>query len=179
MKVADQICAFGPGPAGVGSALVDVSTADEGISLESLLTLAGVIPDGVDAEGVGPARRVAQTFVDVSAFDISIALKSLFALANEVRRQIATFGVLHATARQLGDLTLVDVCTCQPISLVPVVTGAEEAAECVGAVAEDVTGPVLALVLVGHVAPFAAVPVVAVALRVQTGAVLAGTTRRV
>lgn len=56
---------------------------------------------------------------------------------------------------------------------------AEEAAEGVGAVAEDITGPVPALILVGHIAALAAVAVVAVALRVEAGAVLAEMTRRV
>ena len=42
----------------------------------------------------------------------------------------------------------------------------------VGAVGEHVAGPVLALVVVRHVAALAAVAVIAVALAVQAGAVL-------
>lgn len=69
--------------------------------------------------------------------------------------------------------------TSETVSLVAPVAGAEEGPEGVGAVAEDVAGPVLALVGVGHVAALAAVAVVAVALRVQARAVLAVATRRV
>jgi hypothetical protein len=48
---------------------------------------------------------------------------------------------------------------------------AEVAAKSVCAVGEDVTGPVLALVVVRHVAALAAVAVIAVTLTIQTGAV--------
>jgi hypothetical protein len=56
---------------------------------------------------------------------------------------------------------------------------AEVAPEGVGAVGEDVAGPVLALVVVRHVTAFAAVAIVAVALAVQAGAVLTVATCRV
>ncbi len=36
-----------------------------GVPLESLLAFAGVVPDRVDAEGVGAAGGVAQALVDV------------------------------------------------------------------------------------------------------------------
>ncbi len=48
---------------------------------------------------------------------------------------------------------------------------AEVAAEGVRAVSEDVAGPVLALVVIRHVAALAAVAVIAVTLTIQTGAV--------
>ena len=48
---------------------------------------------------------------------------------------------------------------------------AEVAAEGVCAVSEDVARPVLALVVVRHVAALAAVAVIAVTLTIQTGAV--------
>ena len=76
-------------------------------------------------------------------------------------------------AGQLRVFTLVDILTIEAIAGVAFSAGAEEAAEGVGAVGEDVAGPVLALVVVRHVTAFAAVPVVAVTLTVQTGAVLA------
>ena len=57
--------------------------------------------------------------------------------------------------------------------------GAEVAADGVGAVSEDVAGPVLALVVVRHVAALAAVAVIAVTLSVQASSVFTVTTRRV
>ncbi len=63
--------------------------------------------------------------------------------------------------------------TVNSVSLISTVAGAEEAAEGVCAVPENVAGPVLAFVGVRHVATFAAVAVVAVALGVQTGTMLA------
>ena len=75
-------------------------------------------------------------------------------------------------AGQLRVFTLVDILTIEAVAGVALSAGAEEAAEGVGAVGEDVAGPVLALVVVRHVTAFAAVPVVAVTLTVQTGAVL-------
>ena len=67
----------------------------------------------------------------------------------------------------------------EPVSLVALVTGAEESPEGVGTVAEDVAGAHVALVDVRHVTALAAVAVVAVALRVQAGAVAAVPPRRV
>ena len=69
--------------------------------------------------------------------------------------------------------TLVDVLAVVAIAGVSLATGAEVAAQGVGAVGEDVARPVLALVVVGHVAALAAVAIVTVALAVQAGAVLA------
>ena len=66
-----------------------------------------------------------------------------------------------------------------PVSLVSREAGALVAADVVGAVGEHVARPVLALVLVRHGAPLAAPAVVAVALRVQTGAVHATVAGRV
>ena len=68
---------------------------------------------------------------------------------------------------------LVDVLAVVAVAGVALSAGTEVAAEGVRAVREDVAGPVLALVVVGHVATLAAVAVVAVALAVQAGAVLA------
>lgn len=111
--------------------------------------------------------------VPTSAFHESVPDESLPALAGEVCRQVAALRVLHAPPRQLRDPALVDVPAAVSVALVPFVAGAEVAAQGVGAVAEDVARPVLALVVVRHVAALAAVAVVAVALGVQAGAVLA------
>ena len=81
--------------------------------------------------------------------------------------------VSHAPARQLRVFTLVDVLAVVAIAGVSLATGAEVAAQGVGAVGEDVARPVLALVVVGHVTTLAAVAIVTVALAVQAGAVLA------
>ena len=61
--------------------------------------------------------------------------------------------------------------TVVPIALVSLVARTEVAAERVGAVAEDRARPVLAFVVVRHVAALAAVAVVAVALGGEAGAV--------
>ena len=57
------------------------------------------------------------------------------------------------------------------VARVALPTRAEVAAEGVCAVSKDVAGPVLALVVVRHVAALAAVAVIAVTLTIQTGAV--------
>ena len=57
--------------------------------------------------------------------------------------------------------------------------GAKVSTDGVGAVSKDVTRPVLALVVVRHVAALAAVAVVAVTLSVQASSMFAVTTRRV
>ena len=111
-------------------------------------------------------------------------------------RQVATLCILHARRGILGDLALVNIwgeekgkstflrhvtsvschrslltLTVVPIALVSLVARTEVAAERVGAVAEDRARPVLAFVVVRHVAALAAVAVVAVALGGEAGAV--------
>ena len=114
-----------------------------------------------------------------SALDEPVPYEPGLALAGVVRRQVAALCVLDAPGGLLRYLALVDVPAGGAVALVPLVAGAEVSPERVGAVAEDVAGPVLALVGVRHVAALAAVPVVAVALRPQASAVLAGAPSRV
>lgn len=59
------------------------------------------------------------------------------------------------------------------IPFIPLITRTEVAAQSVCAVSEDVAGAILALVVVRHVAAFAAEAVVAMTLRVKTRAVFA------
>jgi hypothetical protein len=143
------------------------------VSSVSILTVASVVSVFVVAKCIWSTSSVAETFIDVSTLDVTVSLKAGLALTNIVRGQVAALGVANAARRVLGDETLVDVCAVVAIAFVTLVTAAEEVAEGVCAVAEDVAGTVLALVLVGHVAPLSAVAVVAVALRVQAGPVLA------
>ena len=101
-----------------------------------------------------------------STLYVAISLESLSALANVVRGQIATLRVGDTTAGELWELALVNVSTVVPIAFITLVTGTKISSESVCAVAEDVTGPVLALVLIGHITAFASVAVVTIALRI-------------
>ena len=80
--------------------------------------------------------------------------------------QITAFRVGDTTAGVFWELALVNVLAMVSIAFVALVAGTEVASERVGAVAEDVTRPVLALVLVGHITAFASVAVVTIALRI-------------
>jgi len=171
-EAADLVGAPGPRAAGVGLTLVDVDTSVIRIALESLKALTGVISDLVEADSVGATDVWFQALVDISTFDLPVSFEAFLALADEMCWKIAAFCVGDTSARQLWIFTLVDVLTVVPVTAVAFSTGAEVAAQGVGAVGEHVAGAVLALVVVRHVAALAAVAVIAVALAVQAGAVL-------
>ena len=80
--------------------------------------------------------------------------------------QITTFRVGDTTAGVLGKLALVNVFAMVAVALIALVTGTEISSEGVSTVAENVTRPVLALVLVRHITAFASVAVVTIALRI-------------
>lgn len=171
LEAARKIVAHGVGTARVVSALVDIVTFDRGVSCESLGADALVAAGHIVAEGVQAAGVRVLALVNVVAGHCGVSGESSLALADVVSRQVAALGVLHAQRGQRWDLALVDVVAVEPISFVSRKTGTVEAAHGVGAVGEHVARPVLALVLVWHLATFASVSVVTVAQVVQTGAV--------
>ena len=93
--------------------------------------------------------------------------------------QVATLGVFDTLAREGGVLALVDIRAGVAIPCVALSTRAKVAAQGVCAIGENVARPIFALVVIGHVATFASIAIVTMALAVQTGAVFAFTTCRV
>lgn len=161
------------GAAWVVPTLVQVVTLCRGVPRVSGRAEAGVaarrvLALGVDSTGVGVLA-----LVHIVAGDRGVPRESLLAFADIVSGQVAALGVLHAQRSQGGNLALVDVVAVEAVALVAREAGAVEAAHGVRAVGEHIARPVLALVLVGHLASFAPVAVVAVAQVVQAGAVAA------
>lgn len=170
---ARRVVAHRVGTARVAPTLVHIVTFGRGVPRVSGRAEAGVAARSVLALGVEAARVGVLTLVHVVAGDRRVPGEALLALADVVARQVAALGVLHAQRGQGGNLALVDVVAVEAVALVAREAGAVEAAHGVGAVGEHVARPVLALVLVGHLASLAAVAVVAVAQVVQAGAISA------
>lgn len=164
--VADRV-----GPAGVVSAFVHIVAFSVSVSRVSRGAVARVASRNVLTLCVGPARQRILAFVDIVAGDCGVSCEALFALADVVSRQVAALGVLHTQGSQRRNFAFVDVVTIEAVALVARKTGTVEAAHGVGAVRKHVARSVLALVLVWHLAAFAAVAVVAVTQVVQAGTV--------
>lgn len=132
------------------SAFVHVSTAVVWIPFVSDRTRASVITGRVLAQGLGAASVRTIAFVDIFAFHFAVALETVFALAAVVSGQVAAFGIVDAFGRQLGHFALVDIGARMAVSFVSRIAGAFVTAQGVGAVSEDVTRSILALVFVWH-----------------------------
>lgn len=161
------------GAARLVAALVHVVALDGRVARVSVGTDARVAAWHVVALGAEAARVGVLALVDVIAGHGGVAGEPLLALADVVPREVAALGVLHAQRCQRRNLALVDVVTVEAVAFVAREAGAVEAAHGVGAVREHVAWPVLALVLVWHLAALASVAVVAVAQVFQAGAVAA------
>lgn len=114
-----------------------------------------------------------------SALDFSITLEAGLTFTHKVGGQIATLCVLHASSRQGGVLTLVDVCALMAITRIAFTAWAKVRAQCISAIGKDITRPIFALVVVGHVATFSPISIVTVALTIQTRAVSTFTASRI
>jgi len=68
-----------------------------------------VVARRVGAQGVGAAVLRIAALVHIRAEDLAVALVAIFALAEEVRRQVAALGVLHAARCYRGILAFVNV----------------------------------------------------------------------
>jgi len=95
------------------------------------------------------------------------------AAALEAGRQVAAFRVLPAFSSHSRVLALVNVRAAESVAFVTRETGAEEAAQGVGAMSEHVARSVPALIFVGSGASATAVSVVTVAFVIEACAVLA------
>ncbi len=85
--------------------------------------------------------------------------------------EVATLCVFDAFGGEGGNLTFVDVRAGVAVSGVALSARAEVAAQSVGTVGEDIARPILALVVIRHVAAFTPIAIVTVALTIQTGSV--------
>lgn len=173
LEAARGVVAHRVGAARVVPALVHVVALDRRVSRVSVGADARVAAGHVVALGAEAARVGVLALVDVVASHGGVAGEPLLALADVVSRQVAALGVLHAQGGQRRNLALVDIVTVEAVAFVAREAGTVETAHGVGAVREHVAWPVLALVLVRHLAAFASVAVVAVAQVLQAGAVAA------
>ena len=108
-----------------------------------------------------------------SALLLSVALEPFFAFADEMGRQVAAFGVLHATGGQDRVQAFVDVHAVVSVAGVAFSTGAKVATDSIGTISENVARSVLAFVVVRHITAFTTVAVVAVTLAIQTSSMFA------
>lgn len=132
-----------------------------------------VIARRVGAQGVRAAVLRIAALVHIRAKNLAVALVAILALAEEVRRQVAALGVLHAARCYRGILAFVNVFTMEAIATIARKAGTREAAQCVRAMGKHVARPLLAFVLIFVHAVAAAVAVIAMADAVQTRAICA------
>ena len=114
-----------------------------------------------------------------SALDFAVAFKACFAFADIVGGEVTTLGILDTLRSEDGVGTFVNIGTFVSIPSVTFTTGTKVTTEGIGAIGKDVTWPIFALIVIGHIATLTPVTIVTMTLTIQTRAVFTITACRI